>query len=221
MSEGSRADDPGRGRALRITDALILVAALGVGLAWSANVLRQGHLDPDTSGWGSQRYESWKSFRYVASGPVLAGLSLGALALRLRRPRPGLVAIARQPGFWAGVAPWLVLVAAYSVGFERPQGPNRYVPSVAPGDVSRHLIGRFSHPFDFANFDPNGDSVCGGEALCAASWLAPTGLAVLTAWVALCGLGLARPEKGAIDRLGRVAGILWIAFYLRVVFANF
>jgi hypothetical protein len=87
---------------MRITDAVILIAALGVALAWDRGRILDPHgwFDapiPRGTGLGSRLvYGVVNGFEFLPA--FLTVGSVTVLALRLRRPRPPLPQLARQPG---------------------------------------------------------------------------------------------------------------------------
>jgi hypothetical protein len=89
-------------RRFHLVDGMILVAATGAGFAWARfNFGPEGQI----AGLWSK---SATSTRWLADGitaglmgtlPVLFTWTLAVLAIRLRRPRPRMRVLARQPGF--------------------------------------------------------------------------------------------------------------------------
>jgi len=176
-------------RRFNLGDALILMAALCVGLSGIRDRIRTF---PARTSWWLDEYRRFRddlasvppmsqedydfSVRslvfYVADEcqawliSSLVGLTVAQVLLRLRRPRPEWRTLVRQPGF--------VACCAGSIGFCIDRG---WVPFL-----------RFeSIHFPFM-----------------------TSLAVLLAWSALLGLRRCRGERSWIDRLGRLAGAGWI-----------
>jgi hypothetical protein len=99
-------------RRFTISDAILLVAATAVGLSQVRGILG----DLGTFHWGR-----WKvaQFDYARSlidvvVPILAVWTIAFLPIRLRRPRPGLRVLVRQPGVtacYAALIPLLILLA--------------------------------------------------------------------------------------------------------------
>jgi hypothetical protein len=146
------------------------------------------------------------------SGPlkgVLLGIALlltwtpALLALRLRRPRPVLRRLVRQPGVAALAAATTVLavgaldtaivaiVRLIRVTASSQTGPRMRVPR--PPDPT-WWIGPLAH------------------------FVPLIGFAVIGAWVLLALSGRRRPDPGWIDRLGRLLGVAWVALSLVVAF---
>jgi hypothetical protein len=176
-------------RRFHLFDALILVAALGLGLSGIRDRILT--LIPRAY-WWHQELESYqndvisvppldqkeldfslRSLVVQASDEgqawfmsVLIGLTPAQILLRLRRPRPGWCVLFRQPGFMACLA----AVAGYLID-------RGWDDSIRPGFA----------PFPF--------------------W---TALSVLVVWAILLGLKRCRPEQSWIDRLGRTLGAGWV-----------
>lgn len=176
-------------RRFNVGDALILLAALGLGLSSIRD--RIGTLAPRAQGW-SQDYRRYQD--ELAKVPpvdaaeldfarrslcvqvsdegkawilsVLIGLTPAQILLRLRRPRPGWRNLVRQPGFIACLA----AVAGYLLD-------RGWDPSVRLGFA----------PFPF--------------------W---TSMSVLAAWGILVLSRRGQAEESWIDRLGRVLGAAWV-----------
>jgi hypothetical protein len=120
--------------------------------------------------------------------PGLAGLSIAVLGLRLRRPRPGLRRLARQPGFVACTAAAIVL----GIRMANLASVAGVITLDSPGSSFWGEI------FDDGMRDSLG------------SIPSDVGCAVAVAWT-IQGLGGRwRPEPSWIDRTGRVLGALWI-----------
>jgi hypothetical protein len=176
-------------RRLNVGDALILVAALGLGISGIRERIQTF----------SQRAVAWRQeytrFRNdLASVPaisqdeadfafrslvvqvsdecqawflsMLVGLTPAQILMRLRRPRPEWRSLLRQPGFMA--------CSAALIGYLIDQGWDRSI-----------QLGFARFPF----------------------W---TSLAPLIVWAILLLLRRCRAEKSWIDRLGRVLGACWI-----------
>lgn len=168
-----------RSRRLSILDGLILVAAVALGLAPARAIV----FVPWDLG-------SAVELILTIGCPLLFTLGAGALAVRLRRPRPARRRLFRLPGTVAIVAG----LAAYGLG-----GLLVGV-RVVTGEVEFGTSIR-----------PPGSGV--EEAvLRVALVLAPlAGLAVAVAWLLQALGGTRRPDPGEIDRLGRAVGWGWIA----------
>ena len=85
-------------RRLTILDAMVMVVATAGALALARPNLQSGNL----------AHPAWAGYLEASIG-VLVAWTPTALWLRLRRPRPTLRRLARQPGFAAGVAGTAVL----------------------------------------------------------------------------------------------------------------
>ena len=178
-------DNPSR--KLTVLDALILIVAIA--LAFMA--MRSDYLWPDFS-WKPIACTDYLTrandlVQFIA--PVFASLSVAILLHRLRRPRPSLRRLSRQPGFIAGLTTVIVLVIRTANLFavagvqilNMPKGMFlgclRYVPMA--GEIK---------------FVPS-EIGCAVAAVWAIQWLG----------------GRWRPEAGWVDRAGRFMGTMWIA----------
>ncbi len=95
-------DGPDR-RRFTITDAMVLIAATALGMAWMRVVYEDG-LGPRPPNY----------VRWILHGPstcLVYGLALALIVLRLRRPRPRRRRLVIQPGFVASVASLAGLLA--------------------------------------------------------------------------------------------------------------
>lgn len=92
---------------------MILVAATGVGLAWARyNYEWDGRPPPF---WDAARSVYKRAALVIAVGllevlPLLFAWTLAVLTIRLRRPRPRLRVLLRQPGFVASLSATLALL---------------------------------------------------------------------------------------------------------------
>jgi hypothetical protein len=120
--------------------------------------------------------------------PVLSYWTLGILVLRIRRPRPPLKRLWRQPGFVASCAAGTAILI-------------RLLESLI---WRRHDIIRIFLETDRLArlmLSPSGDSPHVGPAVAAA-------------WAILALSGRWRPEASWIDRCGRLIGVLWVLLAL-------
>jgi hypothetical protein len=133
----SRAEDPKRCRKFTLSDAMILVAGTAFSLAISpflahpiANLIEWlPRLCKEATAHTSYLFEHWPAFWAAIRFPLIQclwfscgsielyvlGMTLPFLALRLKRPRPALRGLLRQPGMVASLAIvlGLIWVAAY------------------------------------------------------------------------------------------------------------
>ena len=174
-------------RNFSMSDAVVLVAAIALALV----AMRSEYLWPDFSGMPTTCSDWLHRVHYFTflMTPGFACLSLAVLVLRLRRPRPILRRLARQPGFVACTATAIVLgirmANLASVG------------GVLRLDLPGHSF--WGHILE----DGMRDSM--------ESIPSDVGCAVAVAWT-IQGLGGRwRPEPSWIDRTGRVLGAFWIA----------
>ena len=202
-----------RCRPFTVLDGMILVAATAVGLAIGLSMRSEAyHLSngsigigewpsidpPDYSGgllhWKTYR-ETHRLLQQVAgeSTPLMFPWTLAVLGLRLRRPRPTLRRLARQPGFAACASVAMMAVVGFLGHLSSTLEPMTW------GDGFR-----FRWWLELINFRET-------YLTLDASYPALLSVAVASAW-ALLALGrMARPEPGWLDRAGRVLGAYWVA----------
>ena len=149
-------------------DAMIIIAAIAVGLGLGRTIIGDAISMPSSPMWVA------RPITYF-----LLACTLAYLPLRLRGPRPSLRHLTRQPGMVACVAVAVVVTidVVSSAIYWAKAGP-----------MYRSMMlelfwrGNSHHP----------------AAAVAAAWL---GLALSRRW---------RGERGWIDRMGRVFGVLWL-----------
>jgi len=184
-------------RPFRIADAMVLIAALFVALAWDRARVLGALLGFPSRLWFL--FGSSFSFRYLASeaaGVVLLWLpflvvgSLSVFALRLQQPRPDLLRLLQQPGAVACSLATLAIVPAGIMVL-----------------ATRFLSGR---PAAYAWAGVVDDLKPEQFTVVAAL----IGLAVMVAWIVMKAKGQWRPEASWIDRFGRLLGWGWILMIL-------
>ncbi len=197
-------------RPFRISDALVLVAATGLGLAacrfW---------LGASKEGWG----DLWPT----PPEPLLKGLWIAALGaipvssilflnwtaavllLRLRHPRPRRRLLWCQPGFLACIAA-IFVVAWKSIGVGLFAAT--YVLTANPVQLSKinygDLVEELASMLLISFFSPQAN----GPAAFAPQ--ANVGAAVLLLWLVTWASGRCRPEPSWVDRSGCVLGAIWV-----------
>ncbi len=190
-------------RSFQISDALVLVAATGVGLAGCRF-------------WFWATKSGWRDLSDTADNPVLIGLWIAALraipfssilllswtvailVLRLRATRPRRRRSWCQPGFLACVA--AVFVFAWSCV---KLGLNVAVALMAdPTELSKtnlwSLFSELALMLLSPDFVPQ----------------ANVGAAVLLVWLVTWASGRCRPEPSWVDRSGRLLGAVWACISL-------
>jgi len=168
-------------RPFTILDAMILTAATAVGfVAFRAYLPHYWKMNPVAN--------RERAFSLIVHGPALIAfpLMIAVLGLRMKRPRPRLRLLAREPG---AVACSAVIAAAIWSGLEcgllmawRPWA--RRTDGLWPWDQAWYTIMEFVYP------------------------------SVTCAWLALAISGRWRADAGWIDRLGRVLGAYFVAEFL-------
>lgn len=164
-------------RRFTILDAMILIVAAAAGLSLARAV---GVFDAEEPiGLNGNLTDLLECLLFAATA--------GFIAVRLRRPRPTLRRLGRQPGFVACMA--FVVASACNIldissfaiclnGFTAEAG-------IAFGYSARRIFDAFR-----------------------------IGPAVILAWVVLSLSTAWRPERGWIDRFGRACAVFWILIYL-------
>lgn len=188
-------------RRLGLLDAMILVAAIALGVAWSRFLRNVPEFLANPFGSPFNAFNpatdrpvravvnrAWGWFEVIA--PCVATVAIGLLIVRLRGPRRGLRHVFLRPGASACAAVALALILeAIRLGVDLL----RWI------EEDRHMAAIGSNAgapwwWEFYGTLRPGD----------------VGLAVSGAWMALLLSGRMRGERSAIDRLGRAVGIFWI-----------
>lgn len=187
--------DPKPRRIFNVLDALILIAAIGVGLAWIRVFTQtEGMTDPYPDGSEivvgrpipSPVVAVLIGFWCVdTSSNLVATVTIALVLLRAFPPRPGIRRLTRQPG---AVACWAVMVA---VAFEMLSKFSDVV----------HILRFGGDPwFDLWRTTPW--NIQGSSE----------SLAVSVAWLLLMGSRRWKPERSWIDRVGIILGVFWLVF---------
>ena len=175
-------------RRFTLFDAMVLIAALAVALfpiRWNLMA------------WSWYFSGEWSASAVLKRGveadallcPLALTLSPALWVLRLRRPRPGLARVFRQPGMAASTA-----TLVYELFF-----------------FTATLISLVLH-YAFASL--NNHHLFYSLNAVMWLWILPlcfTGILVLAVWIVLWLSGAWRVEPSWIDRVGRILGIYWVA----------
>jgi hypothetical protein len=187
MNDG--ADRDGKEGRFTLLDAMVLVAATAAGLTmFRGNPMRVYLHLPET--WAFTKVVERGFFWVAVIVPCTVTWMLALLILRLRRPRPRLRRIARQPGSVACFAAVSVTVVGLAV-----QIPSTIAMEMQGGTLT---------------------AVNPSWALYLIFVDLPTCIsyAVAASWATLALGGRWRPEPGWIDRIGRTLGFFWLALIL-------
>ncbi len=191
MSADARPPGPAPVRRFTLLDGMILVAAAAMAMG-----LLRGPLGTISVGdlirtpWVS--YPGWPHqfvLHLIAiATPLAASATLASLALRLAKPRPRWRRLARQPGLMACLAAGI----AWAVG-------------------ALYLVAR-------ALWFP--DALASWNKIYLTCYVGSSfaGFAVMIAWSTLALARVGRPERSWIDRLGRLAGLAWVATFALAVY---
>lgn len=149
-----------------------------------ARLLDPANLDP----WLAGPWLLWTRrtrLIIVRTAPFASAITIALLFLRLRRPRPTPLRLARQPGFIACLVASLVLFVGGSMTFS---GVSRNASAPWRGLRVSDFFPYLLQPFGRAE----------------------VGFAVAAAWLVLILGGRWRPETSWIDRWGCAMGAYWI-----------
>ncbi|MDG3006866.1 hypothetical protein [Paludisphaera mucosa] len=170
-------------RRFGLGDVMILVAAAGFGLAIARIPLsaRGSMLSwrPGAGPWGGRAIHLLMRLSAVI-GPVVAALTVAAVVVRLRHPRPRLRRLVRQPGLVACVA------ATIALAMTLVQITPTTIMAIGSGTLPAWM-------YDLRVFVARS-----------------CGYSVVGAWLALSFSGRWRSERGWIDRFGRTMGVAWL-----------
>jgi hypothetical protein len=178
-------------RRLTLKDAMILVAATALGIAWAKGGRDWMYLSRTEKNLAVP--SRWEPYDRIVRAvpeltPCLATCTLALLALRLGRPRARLHRVALQPGTAACIAASLGLaVGAIDFGLSTFWWWALKGERMPSSRVAYHSM----------------------EYLFQAT--ARIAVAVAAVWLILAVSRRFRPEPSWIDRLGRAMGVLWIA----------
>lgn len=184
--------DPKRRRKFTVLDAMVLIAAVGVGLVWMREFTET------EAGGESYPYETkfnggpipspvravMIGFWWMdASHNIAAPVTIALVMLRAFPPRPNFRRLARQPGVVACVA----VTAAVSV-----ENLAKFSDVVV---IVRYAAGKWSEIASLAYWNVQGDS---------------ESLAVFVAWLLLAWSGRWKRERSWVDHLGLIFGVYWL-----------
>jgi hypothetical protein len=193
-------------RNLRLSDAMVLVAATAVALA----LFKPYHDAMDPLSWKptigpATPFTGWINGFWgclVRIFPFGIAWTLAILILSFRRPRPRCARLVRQPGFIASVMAVLVVVWR-SAGFATMYARCGQDPGLAAW-IPRHFDGIGC----FMGGNPGWLLLDTDHLL---NTMAMIGGAIAASWLLLFASGQWRPESSWIDRTGRGLGWYWIA----------
>ncbi|MFO0957103.1 MAG: hypothetical protein U0800_06500 [Isosphaeraceae bacterium] len=176
-------------RPLSVSDAMILVVAVAVGLAQSRSYHATLVIHPDLDYYtiGRLTYNQWA----VLAVPALVPFAPALVAVRLGRPWRPLRRTASEPGFTACVVIGLLWVASLVIG---------------------PLIAAMPGP-PFTSRLAGGGWLLVGSSYAMSASLGPS---IAAAWAVQWLGGRWRPRANWCDRAGRALGIFFIANYLVV-----
>jgi hypothetical protein len=174
-------------RRLRVSDSLICIAGLAIGI-WVSDVSlipwAKTSLSIPTEAW--RAHPVWLAWHWGGlivrhTQPMAAVLTLVLLLLRILKPRPDLRRLTRQPGFTASLAASLAICIGGALNYATTEA------TFIPGHEAQGytLVALFPH---------------GSEP----------GIAVAACWALLVVGRSWRFERTWIDRLGCLLGIYWL-----------
>lgn len=187
--------EPATIRRFTLLDAVVLIAAIAIGLAgvrggWIEFPL----LDRPDGGWTGLAVIGRIPLILLIVMPCFTTLNIAVLLLRFRRPRPRLRRLFLQPGAAACGAVFLTWLTLNGTGL-------MFV-------AIDHIWGDVTLVRDSTGVEEtlSWSLMMGGPYLFSAS----PSLAVLIAWSLLFSIGRWRAEPTWIDRVGRSMGIVWL-----------
>jgi hypothetical protein len=170
-------------RRFTVLDAMILTGAVAIGCWMGLQELIWSIAPDDPHPWllGVRRVR----LILARTAPFASSVTTALLVLRLLRPRPPAIRLARQPGFVACLTASLALFVGGSMTFSTVSR-NSTAPwrGLYVSDIFTYLF----QPFERAE----------------------AGFAVAASWLVLILGRRWRPEPSWIDRLGRAVGVYWI-----------
>ncbi len=168
-------------RPFTLIDAMILVAATAVGFGILRDWIAPGGV------WVPIPLTiRLLDSTYIVLGAMNLYWTIAVVGIRLRRPRPSLRRLGRQPGFVAGVAVLLMTLIYNLLRLYMVLGPRRVL---------------WERLYAFV------------LNLSSAQSVAPAGA---VAWMVLMVNGRWGPDSGWIDRLGRCVGFLWLGLLVMI-----
>jgi hypothetical protein len=179
-------------RRFHLLDGMVLIVATGLGLARVGPLFHLA-MSPEASisgpGFSEAIVRVWAWSLLCV--PCLATWSIALVLLGLRRPRPWVKLLARQPGWLACLGASLILIVTGAWVMAQFVLNAPYA-----GNWEMNLYAFVQIP------------------------VAPMGGAVAGSWLTLALSGRWRPQTSWIDRAGRVLGTLWILLaplYTRII----
>ena len=188
---------------LRLSDAMILVAATALAIAWARTDLDEENMAPWRFDIGSGSFQevTHSLWTWIARLlPLGTTWAFALLAIRLRRPRPRFRALVQQPGLAACLT--VILVMGFNFCGLLGEIAGRFGP---------HAMLTGPGP-DFSFWSTQWQEW--------KTWAERTGTAVLSVRIILTLSGGCRPESSWIDRTARALGIFWIGAVPFAWFAN-
>ncbi len=202
-------------RRFTLLDAIILIAAVAVGIGWTKggwerlypqydtnitylnDYYKRLFTSPATPGTPPVPPSWWSPVKRAAesvqvAAPMVASLSMAVLLLRFRRPRPPMRTVVRQPGSAAMIATAAGLIV---MGIEFVSNAVGWYAFRGESPWRKHGIA-YDAIDDLARATPR------------------IAVAVIAAWGLLRFGRLARPERSWLDRSGMLLGLLWIAMMI-------
>ena len=176
-------------RPFTIGDAMVLIAALAAGFAWTAAAWKQFQPGEFYSPhpWG----RAWQTIILANVGvlPCLLALTVGTFVVRVRQPRPPWRWVARQPGTTACLGVLICLASTVPLMAVWSMGQIRRNPGLQIEFHEQTAITLLEVMSTMA---------------------APLGIFVFMTWLLLAIQRGWRGERTWIDRLGRFVGTAWI-----------
>ncbi len=181
-------------RKFTMADLMILIAGCAVGIAATQLLYK------DTFGqiqeMGLDMWQLRLTFLLMSPTPTLTSISVALLACRLRRPRPKLRRLFRQPGTVAITCVPLLFVLQGAL----------LLASLGLDLVIKRIWPPAPNPSSFSVTIPG--------SLATLFTVSGAGTVIAACWLLLLAVGRWKPEPTWIDRSGRLLGVCWIAIDL-------
>ena len=194
-------------RRFTVTDAMILVAATAGWLMFFKEFVGETSEQFSSDGPITRlTLSGCAMLAAISAAPIVSVGSVTLLALKLRKPRPRLRRLVRQPGVVACGAVTMVLLF-------RAAGLALDLAVFEPSDVLIGISFGASRSIDHTPVYATTASsfiYLGSPGLQTFGWNVELGTAVASAWLLLAVSGRWRAEPGWLDRLGRILGAYWV-----------
>jgi hypothetical protein len=192
LPHGSVGVKLGPGRKLTVLDAMVLIAATGIGLGWTRMTFDANWRDLTAEGVLQPSFIVQASFYWKdLAVPYLTSFTIALALLCIRRPRPALRTLSRRPGAVAcmAVTAWVLVTVAFNFAFY-------LFASCLPGGHAQWFLW---FP-DLLSHTEDGLS----------RYAQPRAESIAVCWCLLGLSGRWRSQPTWLDRGSRLVGMLWL-----------